>query len=220
MIVISPNDIKIKHENKTYILRSFPFIGIHCSYLYYEPEINRYKKVTLTQTLEEQTKGYEDELTDDEKLICQQFLTSLNNLNILTEFLSEHEKQSSVINSNLNDEPPKIPKPAVDSDGIFMGQVVLPKEGLFEVPSFPPKDLYVEPFGISYKWDHDNDVWIVNGDYKEKRKYEYLNQTNIGDQLDAIISAIDSLSKQQALPEKFNELVTIVNNIKLANPKT
>ena len=104
-------------------------------------------------------------------------------------------------------------------NGFYVGQQVLPKEGLREVPSFPPKDLYLEPFGISYKWDTSINSWIVNGTYKERRKYQYLNQTTIGDQLDAIISAIDALSKGDALPEKFNQLLAEIEAIKLANPK-
>ena len=73
---------------------------------------------------------------------------------------------------------------------------------------------------MAYKWNFDTNTWIVNGDYRQQRKKQYLTQTNLGDQLDAIIGAIDSLSKGQPLPDKFNQLLETITAIKQENPKT
>ena len=215
MLIISPNDIKLKHNGTTYNLKSFPFLGFGYSYLYYEPETNLYRKVVLNFNNEY---VYED-LTNNDKDNIDQFLQSLNNTETLSNFLDQHEKRPDIFNNDINNDPPATPKHAVDENGFYQGQQVLPKLGLTEVPSFPPKDLYLEPFGISYKWDKNNNTWVVNGTYKEKRKHQYLNQITIGDQIDAIISAIDSLYKGTEMPEKFKQLLEKIEDIKLANPK-
>ena len=215
MIVISQNEIKIKHNGTTYNLKSMPFLGFSYSYLNYEPEVNLYRKVVLNFNNQY---VYED-LTSNEILIIEQFFSSLNDSEALTDFLDEHEKRPELVNFNTNSSPSVAPKHAVDENGFYVGQQVLPKDGLTEVPSFPPKDLYLEPFGISYKWDKNINSWVVNGTYKDRRKYQYLNQTTVGDQLDAIISAIDAISKGDDLPEKFNQLVSKIESIKLSNPK-
>ena len=215
MLVISPNDLKIKVNNNTYVLKSFPFIGFSYTYLYYEPEVNVYRKVVLNLS----NQYVYENLTDNEKQIVSLFLSDLEDQDKLQDFLTEHQKTSDTFQTDNNSTPSQTPKHAVDSNGFYVGQQVLPKAGLTEVSSFPPKDLYLEPFGISYKWDTGTNSWVVNGTYKERRKYQYLNQTTIGDQLDAIISAIDALSKGDPLPSKFNQLLAEIEAIKLANPK-
>ena len=220
MIVISPNDIKIKHKGVMYTLNSCPYLGFSYSYLYYEPEVNHYKKIVLSQDPLNQSVGYQDQLTNDEKTLAERFLTSLDDPTVLAEFLDQYLKQPDVVNLDLNDAPPAVPKHAVDVNGFYQGQVVLPRLGLTEVASCPPKDLYLEPLGVAYKWDFDTSAWTVNGDYREQRKQQYLTQTNLGNQLDAIIGAIDSLSKGQPLPDKFNQLLETITAIKQENPKT
>lgn len=220
MLVISPGDIKIKHKDMVYTLKTFPYLGFAYSYLYYEPEVNHYKKVVLAHDPERDSVGYQDALTDNEKLIIQQFLATLDDPRVLAEFLDAHEKRPDAINLDVTDEPPAVPKHAVDANGFYQGQVVLPQAGLTEVSSFPPKDLYLESLGVAYKWDFDTDSWTVNGDYKEQRKHQYLNQLSLGDQLDAIIAAIDSLAKGQPVPEKFNQLLETITAIKQDNPKS
>jgi len=215
MIVITQNEIKIKHQSTVYALKSMPSLGFSYSYLYYEPEADLFRKVVLNFKNEY---VYED-LTDNEKLIIEKFLLDLDDTVFLADFLDQHEKRPELVRFDTNSEESVTPKHAVDNNGFYVGQQVLPKEGLTEVPSFPPKDLYLEPFGINYKWDLGNNKWIVNGTYQERRKYQYLNQTTYGDQLDAIISAIDALSKGHALPEKFNQLMAKIEAIKLSNPK-
>ena len=220
MIVISPNDIKIKHKGVVYSLNSCPYLGFSYSYLYYEPEVNHYKKIVLSQDPENQSVGYQDQLTNDEKTLAERFLTSLDDPTVLAEFLDQYLKQPDVVNLDLNDDPPAVPKHAVDVNGFYQGQVVLPRSGLTEVASCPPKDLYLESLGVAYKWNFDTNTWIVNGDYREQRKHQYLTQTTLGDQLDAIIGAIDSLSRGQPLPEKFNQLLATITAIKQEKPKT
>jgi hypothetical protein len=215
MIVITQNEIKIKHQSTVYALKSMPFLGFSYSYLYYEPEADLFRKVVLNFKNEH---VYED-LTANEKLIIEKFLLDLDDTVFLADFLDQHEKRPELVRFDTNNDTPATPTHAVNADGFYVGQQVLPKEGLTEVPSFPPKDLYLEPFGINYKWDRDNNTWIVNGTYQERRKYQYLNQITYGDQLDAIISAIDALSKGHALPEKFNQLMAKIESIKLSNPK-
>ena len=216
MIVISPNDLKIKVNSNTYVLKSFPFIGFSFTYLYYEPEVNVYRKVVLDFNNQY---VYED-LTSNEILIIEQFISELSDSETLADFLSENEKRPEVARFNTDSTSSVTPKHAVDQNGFYVGQQVLPKDGLTEVPSFPPKDLYLEPFGIGYKWDSSINSWVVNGTYKERRKYQYLNQTTIGDQLDAIISAIDALSKGDPLPDNFRQLLEKIEAIKQSNPRT
>ena len=215
MIVISQNEIKIKHNGTVYNLRSMPSLGFGYAYLNYEPEVNLYRKVVLNFNNQY---VYED-LTSNEISIIQQFLSSFNDADTLSDFLDENEKRLEVFNLNTNNTSSVTPKHAVDQNGFYLGQQVLPKEGLTEVPSCPPKDLYLEPFGISYKWDSSTNAWIVNGNYKDRRKHQYLTRTTVGDQLDAIIFAIDALSKNESLPDKFNQLLSEIEAIKLANPR-
>jgi len=215
MIVISQNEIKIKLNGTTYNLKSIPFLGFSYSYLNYEPEVNLYRKVVLNFNNQY---VYED-LTNNDILLIEKFFNDLDDPEVLSDFLNENEKRLETVNLNTNNTSSVTPKHAVDENGFYVGQQVLPKDGLTEVPSFPPKDLYLEPFGISYKWDNSTNSWIVNGTYKDRRKYQYLNRTTVGDQLDAIISAIDALSKNESLPDKFNQLLSEIEAIKLSNPK-
>lgn len=212
MIVISPAGIKLTHQGNSYELKSMPFLGFSFTYLYYEPEANLYRKVV------ENTSGelvYAD-LSDNEIALLQEFVNKLNNKDYLTEFLADNLKQPDYFESVIANSGSQSQSPvhAVDSQGFYAGQVLLPATGLTEVPTNPPQDLFLEPFGISYKWNFVNKTWEVNGDYKERRRLEYLKKISIGEQLGALFSAVDALSKGQTLPANFIKILAEIQDIK------
>ena len=212
MIVISPAGIKLTHQGNNYELKSMPFLGFSFSYLYYEPEANLYRKVVENTSRE---LVYAD-LSDNEITLLEKFIAKLDNKDYLTEFLADNLKQpdyfeSVIVNSGSQSQAPVH---AVDSQGFYAGQVLLPAAGLTEVPTNPPQDLFLEPFGISYKWDFKSSSWEVNGDYKERRRLEYLKKVSIGAQLGALFNAVDALSKGQPLPADFTSILADIQDIK------
>lgn len=212
MIVISPAGIKLTHQGNSYDLKSMPFLGFGFSYLYYEPEANLYRKV-IENTNKELV--YED-LTDNEITLLQDFVDNLNNKDTLTEFLAENLKQPDyfeTVIANSGTES-KTPVHAVDSQGFYVGQQVLPVDGLTQVSSNPPQDLFLEPFGIAYKWNFESNTWDVNGDYRDKRRLEYLKNISIGAQLGALFNAVDALAKGKPLPADFTTIMSDIQGIK------
>ena len=79
-----------------YTLNSCPYLGFSYSYLYYEPEVNHYKKIVLSQDPLNQSVGYQDQLTNDEKTLAERFLTSLDDPTVLAEFLDQYLKHSHI----------------------------------------------------------------------------------------------------------------------------
>ena len=212
MIVISPAGIKLTHQGNSYELKSMPFLGFSFTYLYYEPEANLYRKVVENTDKE---LVYAD-LSDNEITLLQEFVAGLNNKDTLTEFLAENLKQPDYFESVIANTSTKSQSPvhAVDSNGFYAGQVLLPAAGLTQVPTNPPQDVFLEPFGISYKWNFKSNSWEVNGDYKERRRLEYLKKVNIGAQLGALFNAVDALSKGQPLPADFTKIWSDIQDIK------
>jgi hypothetical protein len=88
-----------------------------------------------------------------------------------------------------------------------------------EVPSPPPKDVYIESFGVNYKWDEINKEWKVRNGYKENRKLEYLRNIDIGDQLGALFNAVEALADGQPLPDDFKHILSKIKLIKSSIPK-
>ena len=189
-----------------------PFLGFSFTYLYYEPEANLYRKVVENTNKE---LVYAD-LSDNEITLLQEFVAGLNNKDTLTEFLAENLKQPDYFESVIANTSTKSQSPvhAVDSNGFYAGQVLLPAAGLTQVPTNPPQDVFLEPFGISYKWNFKSNSWEVNGDYKERRRLEYLKKVNIGAQLGALFNAVDALSKGQPLPADFTKIWSDIQDIK------
>lgn len=212
MIVISPAGIKLTHQGNSYELKSMPFLGFSFSYLYYEPEANLYRKVVENTSRE---LVYAD-LSDNEIALLEKFIAKLDNKDYLTEFLADNLKQPDYFESVIanSGSQSQAPVHAVDSQGFYAGQVLLPAAGLTEVPTNPPQDLFLEPFGISYKWNFKSASWEVNGDYKERRRLEYLKKVSIGAQLGALFNAVDALSKGQPLPADFISILADIQDIK------
>jgi hypothetical protein len=208
MLVISPSEIKVTHNNITYDLIGTPSLEFSFTYLYYEPEIGHVRKVVKVND-----ELVYQHLTEDEVKLIQEFLSKLDDDNYLENFLKQYKKIPEKF-----DPTPQL-KHAVNDKGHYVGLQVLPQPNLIEAPSFHPKDTYLESFGISYHWDQINSTWVINGNYKEKRKLEYLRSIGIGDQLGALFNAIEALSKGDALPEDFNSILSTIKKIKEDIPK-
>jgi len=208
MLVISPSEIKVNHNDITYDLIGVPSLEFSFTYLYYEPETEHVRKVVKVND-----ELVYQHLTEDEIKLINEFLSKLDDDNYLENFLKEYKKIPEKF-----DPPPQL-KHAVNEKGHYVGLQVLPQPNLIEAPSFHPKDTYLESFGISYHWDQINNTWVINGDYKEKRKLEYLRNIGIGDQLGALFNAVEALSKGNPLPEDFNSILSTIKKIKEDIPK-
>lgn len=215
MFVISPSEIKIKHNGIIHNLIGTPPLQFSFTYLYYEPDTNNLKKV-----VQQDGKLVYVNLTYDEIELIKEFLSKLDDANYLDNFLKKYRKIPELFDpANPDYEPPKKLVHVVNDKGHYNGMQTLPQLGLREVTCPPPKDLYLESFGTSYRWDSINSQWIVDGGYKEKRKYEYLKNIDIGDQLGAIFDAIDALANGQKLPDDFKNISSKIKLIKSSIPK-
>ncbi len=215
MIVISPSEIKVKHKGITYDLIGFPSLEFSFVYLYYEPETNNLKKVVpLVDQLIYQN------LTYDEVKLIEEFLLKLDDEEYLEAFLKQYIKVPDVFKHESQPEVAKQYVHAVNDKGDYLGmREDLPQEGMFEVPCPPPKDLYIESFGISYKWDKINSQWMVRNGYKENRKLEYLKNIDIGEQLGALFGAVDAIANNKPLPNDFKSILSKIQLIKDSIPK-
>ena len=212
MIVISPNEIKLKHNNIRYELKSMPFLGFSFDYLYYEPEVDLFRKVIKNSNND---LVYVD-LTENEIDLIKNFLATLNDATILTDFLTDNLKQpeyfDATIPNNISAETVTYVH-TVNAAGVYQGQQAL-NENLIQVPAAPPRDVYLDAFGLSYYWDFNVNDWKLNGGYKEQRKLEYLKTLSIGDQLGALFSAVDALAKGNPLPADFISILSDIQSIK------
>lgn len=215
MLVISPSEIKVKHNGTVYDLIGVPSLEFSFVYLYYEPETNNLKKVVplVDQLI------YQD-LTHDEVMLIQEFLSKLDDEEYLEAFLKQYSKVHHVFkHEEPKLEPPKRLMHVVNEDGHYIGMYEDLKEGMTEVPDTPPKDLYLESFGINYMWDQINNKWTVRGGYKESRKLEYLKNIDICDQLGALFSAVEALANYKPLPDDFVSISSKIKLIKSSIPK-
>jgi hypothetical protein len=217
LLVISPTEIKIKVNDVFYNLVEFPSMGVDYTYLYYEPETENVKKVISNDNGD---LVYES-LTNEEITLIEDTLGALNDPQVLTEFLSKHEKKPVyfIPPAPLESAPPAVPVHCVDKDNSYCGQKVLPQEGYKEVLFEPPESLFVYPFGVSYRWNDEIQNWKIVDGYKGERRAQYLKTIPVGDQLGALVSAVQALANNQPVPEEFNKIVLAIQEIKNNNPK-
>lgn len=215
MLVISPSEIKVKHNGVVYDLIGTPSLEFSFVYLYYEPETNNLKKVVplVDQLI------YQD-LTRNDVMLIQEFLSKLDDEEYLESFLQRYGKVHDV----FKPEEPKVELPkrlmhAINDKGYYIGMYEDLSEGMMEVSSQPPKDLYLESFGINYMWDQINRQWQVRGGYKENRKLEYLKNIDIGEQLGALFNAVEALADSKPLPDDFKNILSKIKLIKSSIPK-
>jgi len=215
MLVISPSEIKVKHNGVVYDLIGTPSLEFSFVYLYYEPESNNLKKVIplVDQLI------YQD-LTRSEVLLIQEFLSKLDDEEYLEAFLKQYRKVHDVFkHEELKLVVQKTLVHAINDKGHYIGMYEDLPEGTTEVSSQPPKDMYLESFGINYMWDQINRQWQVRGGYKERRKLEYLKQIDIGEQLGALFDAIEALANDDQLPDDFKNISSKIKLIKSSIPK-
>lgn len=215
MLVISPSEIKVKHNGVVYDLIGTPPLEFTFVYLYYEPETNNLKKVVplVDQLI------YQD-LTRNDVMLIQEFLSKLDDEEYLEVFLKRYGKVHDVFkHEEPKIEPPKRLIHAINDKGHYIGMYEDLSEGMTEVPSQPPKDLYLESFGVNYMWDQINRQWKVRGGYKESRKLEYLKNIDIGEQLGALFNAVEALADSKPLPNDFKHISSKIKLIKSSIPK-
>lgn len=216
-LVITAEEIKIQHAGNEYRLSGFPSLGFPFSYLYYEPVSNNFKKVLE----DDQHQLFYANLTDNDILLIQEQLTKFNDAEYLTAFLAQYEFRPELFAAPgaAENAPPRQPVHCVDATNSYVGMQILPQTGLREVTKAPPKDLYLESFGISYRWNDDTADWVVNGNYADQRRLEYLKQIPISNQLGALFGAVQALANNQSLPVDFVEIMEKIQQVKTSIPK-
>ena len=215
MLIVSPSETKVKVNNIVYVLKALPSLEFSFKYLYYEPETDNLKKVIQ---LEDQL-VYQN-LTYDEVKLIQEFLSKLNDPDYLTTFLKEYKKLPDVVRQEeLEVDPPKKFIHTVNDHGHYLGIYEDLLQGMKEVPCPPPKDIYIESFGVNYKWNEINKEWEVRNGYKENRKLEYLKNIDIGEQLGALFNAVEALASGEPLPDDFKHISSKIKLIKSSIPK-
>jgi hypothetical protein len=217
LLVISPNEIKLQLDEQIYKLRSFPSLGFAYSYLYYEPISGNLQKV-----LEDHNHQLIlVPLTDNDILLIQEQLAKFSDAAYLQTFLEQHEYRPELFAAPGSNEnaPPGIPVHCVDSNNGYMGMQILPQPGLKQVSKSPPKDLYLESFGVSWIWDDAAADWVVQGNYKDQRRLRYLEDVPLTEQIGALMQAVQALSQGQPLPADFISLVNKIQDIKNNIPK-
>jgi hypothetical protein len=207
LLTIDPQKIRVKIGEESFDLSGFPALPFEFTYIYYEPEFNHTRKVVNNGT----DLVWAD-LTEDEILAIEELLSNTDDWDsfiVLPEvFVAPQQTVESV--------PTGLIANANTGEFAGIGPIV---DGFVEVSSEPPAGKYDEFTGVVYRWDNVAKVWALQGGYKAQRKEEYLTQVNIGDQLGAIINAINALSAGNPLPQDFIEISDKIDAIKLSIPK-
>ena len=213
LLVITPNEIRLQlSDEAVYKLQGFPSLGFGYSYLYYEPITGNLKKVLE----DDKHQLVYAALTDNDILLIKEQLAKFDDAEYLAAFLAQYELRPELFAAPgaAENAPPGIPVHCIDGENSYVGMQILPQQGLRAVPKSPPKDLYLESFGIGYIWSDEQNDWVVRGDYKEKRRLKYLQEAPTSEQLGALFAAVQALAAGQPLPAKFTDLAAKIQNIK------
>lgn len=206
-LTIDPQQVRVKAGEKTYELVGFPPLPFDFTYLYYEPATNHTRKVI---TLDGQL--VYDALTEAEMAVIEE---TINN----EALMKQYEKVYEVFEAPAptDDFVPEVDH-CVDGEGKYQGVRAI-TAGYVKVPGFPPESKFDSFLGVVQRWNSITNAWEIKGGYAEERKAEYLQQVPIGQQLGALIAAVDALSKGQPVPVEFTEIVSKIEAIKATIPK-
>lgn len=206
-LVIDSAKITAVVDDVPYELNGFPSLPFSFTYLYYEPDLENTRKVVRSGD----DLVYE-ELTKDEQ---QHIVNALRDFQHVEPFIKQPELF-------VPPTAPEVPEIKVvhcaDLTGLYVGSREL-TEGYVEVSGPPPLGRYDQCMGVSYRWRSATGEWVLTGGYSEQRKEQYLQQVNYGEQLGALIKAVEALANSEPLPQEFLDIAEKIAKIKSDIPK-